>query len=250
MPPIVRRRPGGSPGQLIVIVLLVVIALYAFAGNGAPAALADAALRLAILFPALIISLSFHEFAHAWVADRLGDSTARNMGRLTLDPRAHLDPLGTFVLILTVILRFGIGWAKPVPVNPWRLRTGPRTGMAIVAVAGPIANLLLAFVALQLGNSLGLSGFVDDLLASFAATNITLAVFNMLPIPPLDGYRVLLGILPGPAASSFASIEPYGPMILLLVVFMGQGLLGAILRVVGGPIFRILAVPIFGLLSG
>src|SRR5919204_4095956 len=177
MPPIVRRRPGGSPGQLIVIVLLVVIALYAFAGNGAPAALADAALRLAILFPALIISLSFHEFAHAWVADRLGDSTARNMGRLTLDPRAHLDPLGTFVLILTVILRFGIGWAKPVPVNPWRLRTGPRTGMAIVAVARPIANLLLALVAIRVAKLLTGESVPDeaiDLLALFAQLNVTL----------------------------------------------------------------------------
>jgi Zn-dependent protease len=131
--------------------------------------------------------------------------------------------------------------------------------MALVALAGPIANLLIAFLALQLVgplDSAGASSTLLDLLAtdrqgrSLASINVVLAVFNMLPIPPLDGYRVLLGLLPGPAANSFASIEPYGPMILLLVVFMGQGLLGAILGAVGGPIFRILAVPIFGVLSG
>jgi Zn-dependent protease len=200
----------------------------------------------------LIISLSFHEFAHAWIATKLGDDTAWRQGRLTLDPRAHLDPLGTFMLILTVILGFGIGWAKPVPVNPWRLRIGPRAGMAVVAVAGPIANLLIAFVALQVVRPLGGAGVPEDLLdllVALASLNVVLAVFNMLPIPPLDGYRVLLGLLPAPAANSFASIEPYGPMILLLVIFMGRGLLAGIINLVGGPLLSVLSAPILGVLG-
>ncbi|HEY3079581.1 MAG TPA: site-2 protease family protein, partial [Chloroflexota bacterium] len=185
MPPIIRQGPGGSPVRLILIALLVLLALIYYSGGGGnPAGLFRAAWSLAFLLPALIISLSFHEFAHAWVASQLGDDTARHQGRLTLDPRAHLDPLGTFMLIITVLLGFGIGWAKPVPINPWRLRIGPRAGMALVAVAGPIANLLIAFVALQLVGLLGGSGIPRDLLTLLtllARLNIVLAVFNMLP---------------------------------------------------------------------
>jgi Zn-dependent protease len=235
-----------------MIALLVALALIAYSGGGSLSGMFRAAWSLAFLFPALIISLSFHEFAHAWSAWKLGDDTAARQGRLTLDPRAHLDPLGTFMLILTVILGFGIGWARPVPVNPWRLRVGPRAGMALVAVGGPIANLLIAFVALQVVGLLDrptIPGEALDLLVELARLNVILAVFNMLPIPPLDGYRVLLGLLPAPAANSFASIEPYGPMILLMVIFIGQGLLSGVLGAVGGPIFRTLAVPIFGLLG-
>ncbi|HEY3079399.1 MAG TPA: site-2 protease family protein, partial [Chloroflexota bacterium] len=219
---------------------------------GNPAGLFRAAWSLAFLLPALIISLSFHELAHAWTASKLGDDTAARQGRLTIDPRAHLDPLGTFMLILTVILGFGIGWAKPVPVNPWKLRIGPRAGMAVVAIAGPIANLLIAFVALQLLRPLDGAGTPNEFLSmigKLASLNIVLAVFNMLPIPPLDGYRVLLGVLPGPAANSFASIEPYGPMILLMVIFIGRGLLFGIINLVGGPLLHALSVPILGVLG-
>jgi Zn-dependent protease len=244
-----RQGRGGSPLRWILIAALVVLALVVYSNTGEPGALFRAAQELAVLFPALIISLSFHEFAHAWSAWKLGDDTAMRQGRLTLDPREHLDPLGTFMLILTVILGFGIGWAKPVPVNPWRLRVGPRGGMALVAVAGPIANLLIAFAALQFAQALFGPGLPRELLVQLAFLNIMLAVFNMLPLPPLDGYRVLLGLLPPPAANSFASIEPYGPMILLLVIFMGRGLLSGILSAVGGPIFRMLQVPILGLLG-
>jgi Zn-dependent protease len=240
LPPILRRGPGGgSPGSLILIAVIVLIALIAYGGEGSPGAIFTAARDLAFLFPALILSLSVHELAHAWVANSLGDDTARLQGRLTLDPRSHLDPLGTFMLILTVIIGFGIGWAKPVPVNPWKLKIGPRIGMAVVSIAGPISNIVIAFAAVQAAQALQLPEIPRDvvgLLVTLAGLNIGLAVFNMLPLPPLDGYRVLLGLLPGPAADSFSRIEPYGPMILLFVVFMGGGFIGRIIGAVARPL--------------
>jgi Zn-dependent protease len=238
-----RRGFPGSPGQILIVLVLVVAVLIMYRGSADPSGLARAARDLAFLFPALILSLSVHELAHAWVAYLLGDTTAKSQGRLTLDPRAHLDPMGTLMLILTVIIGFGIGWARPVPVNPWRLRIGPRFGMAVVGIAGPVANVLIAFVAIQLFHALGRSGLpvdVVDLLARLAVLNVFLAVFNMIPIPPLDGYRVLLGILPGPVANTFAQIEPYGPMILLLVVFMGQGLVRLVVFGLSRPILTII----------
>lgn len=237
-----RGGPGGrSPGSLILIAVIVVVALIAYGGDQSLGGLFTAARDLAFLFPALILSLSVHELAHAWVANALGDDTAKHQGRLTLDPRAHLDPLGTFMLILTVIIGFGIGWAKPVPVNPWRLSIGPRIGMAVVSIAGPLSNLVIAFVAVQAAQALQIPSIPEDvvgLLVTLARLNIGLAVFNMLPLPPLDGYRVLLGLLPGPAADSFARIEPYGPMILLFVVFIGGGFVGGIIRAISVPLMR------------
>jgi Zn-dependent protease len=235
-----RRGPDGkSPGSIILIVVIVLIALIVYGGGGSLGAIFRAARDLAFLFPALVLSLSVHELAHAWVANSLGDDTAKHQGRLTLDPRAHLDPLGTFMLIITVIIGFGIGWAKPVPVNPWRLRIGPRLGMAVVSIAGPISNLVIALAAVQLAQAIQVPEIPPDvveLLAKLAWLNIGLAVFNMLPLPPLDGYRVLLGLLPGPAADSFARIEPYGPMILLFVVFMGGGFVGRIIGAIAVPL--------------
>jgi Zn-dependent protease len=239
------RRGGFGPGQIILVLVLVLAGVMVYGRSASPSALAEAARELAILFPALILSLALHEFAHAWVAYLLGDMTARNQGRLTLDPRAHLDPMGTTMLVITLLIGIGIGWAKPVPVNPWRLSIGPRLGMAVVGLAGPVTNVLIAFVAILLraqvvgfGNPMNLG----EVLATLAVLNVGLAVFNMIPLPPLDGYRVLLGILPGPMATSLAQIEPYGPMLLLLLVFMGQGLIGAIMRAVGSPILQAMQV--------
>jgi Zn-dependent protease len=173
---------------------------------------------------ALIIAFSVHECAHAWTAYQLGDSTAKNQGRLTLDPRKHLDVLGT-VMVLTV----GFGWAKPVPVNPYNLRNGPKLGMAIVAVAGPISNLILAAIAaipLRLGMVPMLyqsSLFPDpqELFYTFVYLNIILMVFNLIPIAPLDGFNVLVGLLPYPASESLRKLAPAGPLILLLLIFFG-----------------------------
>jgi Zn-dependent protease len=239
------RRGGFGPGQIILVLVLVLAGVMIYGRSANPTALWGAARELAILFPLLILSLALHEFAHAWVAYLLGDTTARNQGRLTLDPRAHLDPLGTLMLVLTLLIGIGIGWAKPVPVNPWRLRIGPRLGMAVVGIAGPVTNVLIAFVAILLRSQISSVGNpldINNILATLAVLNVGLAVFNMIPLPPLDGYRVLLGILPGPMANSFAQIEPYGPMLLLLLVFMGQGLIGAIMRAVGSPLLQAMQI--------
>ncbi len=175
---------------------------------------------------ALLIGLTVHEYAHAWTAYRLGDPTAKLMGRLTLNPISHIDPLGAIMLLFA-----GFGWAKPVPVDGYRV--GYR-GMLKVALAGPISNVILAVVAalaLRLfllfpgGTGLMIQGLGDGLLTMliiFINLNLVLAVFNMLPIPPLDGWKVLLGLVPADTAMQMHSYEPYGPMVLLVVIVSGR----------------------------
>lgn len=182
---------------------------------------------------ALVVAFSVHEFSHAWVAFRLGDPTAKNQGRLTLDPRKHLDVLGSIM-----VLAVGFGWAKPVPVNPYNLRNGPKTGMAMVAAAGPLSNLALAIIAalvFRLGvveayYSSSVLPNPQQLLSVFIWLNVVLLFFNLLPIAPLDGFKVVAGFLPYPTANSFLKLEPIGPLILLLLVFLG------------GPIFSSLII--------
>ena len=181
------------------------------------------------LFAILILSLSVHEAAHAWTADRLGDPTARALGRLTLNPLAHIDWIGTvlFPLIAIVSGLPLLGWAKPVPVNMNRLGA-PRRDFALVAVAGPISNLVMAIAAaFVLGawtSSTG--GFVGDsrgtaLLGLAVRLNVLLAVFNLLPIPPLDGGNVLAGFVPENVARLIDQIRPYGFLILYALLFTG-----------------------------
>jgi Zn-dependent protease len=172
----------------------------------------------------LAVAFSVHEFAHAWAAYRLGDPTAKNHGRLTLDPRKHLDVLGSLM-----VLAVGFGWAKPVPVNPYNLRNGPKAGMAMVAVAGPLSNLILAIVAaipLRLGliGTYYISNYLPNpqqLFLTFVWLNVALLFFNLLPIAPLDGFKVVAGLLPYPSSESFRKLEPVGPVILLILVFLG-----------------------------
>lgn len=198
---------------------------------------------------ALLAALTVHEAAHALVADRLGDPTGRNLGRISLNPIVHLDPMGTLMILMASLLGIGIGRGKPVPVNPFNLRLGPKTGMALVAGAGPAANLLLAAsvaVVLQEGAVLGLwTGdliWLRGLLRFVAVVNVSLAIFNLIPLPPLDGFSVLMGILPTRPAYSLSRVAEYGPALLLLLVFFGGNLLGRYLSFFGTPILRALGV--------
>lgn len=175
-------------------------------------------LRLADLLPllvALVSAATVHEFAHAYVADRLGDPTPRAQGRLTLNPLAHLDLVGSLMILL-----FRFGWAKPVQINPMHFRDWRRDTI-MVAAAGPLANITLLFllgVPYKLGLlDIGGSG-LDRLLLMTIQINAMLAVFNLIPVPPLDGSKILIGLLPPAQAISYARLQPYGIFILLLLV--------------------------------
>ena len=169
--------------------------------------------------PALLITLTIHEYAHARAAVSLGDPTPRFLGRLTLNPIPHLDPIGLIMLWL-----FKFGWAKPVPVNPSNF-LNPRKGMMVVALAGPVSNILLALItaiAITLISSFRLGGEeVMKMLRWIYMYNIIFAIFNLLPIPPLDGGKVVASLLPPRYAHVYESIEPYGTWILMGLVWMG-----------------------------
>lgn len=177
------------------------------------------------LFVMLLVSLSVHEAAHAWTADRLGDPTARMLGRITLNPMAHIDWIGTVLFPLIALLsNFPLlGWAKPVPVNVRNLRA-PRRDFAIVAAAGPASNLVLATLGAAalgvLGNAL--SGRAVDLIGRFVLTNAVLAVFNMIPVPPLDGGNVAAGLLPRELARLIDLLRPWGFLILYALLLTNQ----------------------------
>ena len=182
---------------------------------------------------ALIPAFTIHEFAHAFMAYQLGDSTAKDLGRLTLNPLKHLDVLGTLMVFVV-----GFGWAKPVPVNPYALRGG-RKGMALVAVVGPLSNLALAAVVSFIWQVSGFVGgeIVANTLLVFIYLNIALLFFNLIPIPPLDGFRVLLGILPENLAQQWARVGQVGPLLLFGLILIGNFIPGIDIlgRVVVGP---------------
>lgn len=194
---------------------------------------------LIIFIPAILIALSFHEFAHGFVAYRLGDPTPKIQGRLTLNPMKHLDPIGTLLLIVA-----HFGWAKPVQVNPYYFEGDRRRGMMIVSLAGPFANVVLAylgalFLGLMLKEILPYNGLVAQFLQDLVQINLILAAFNLIPVPPLDGSKILAGILPGETANFFYRIEQYGPLILMLLIITGTA------QMIFLPIVKLLAKMIF-----
>jgi Zn-dependent protease len=165
----------------------------------------------------LLLALPIHEFAHAYAANRLGDDTAARMGRLSLNPLRHLDPIGSLMILFV-----GFGWAKPVPVNPWRLRHGHRAGYALVAAAGPASNLALAAViavAWRIGLLQDIPAGVANFLLVFMSINVALCLFNLIPLAPLDGSSVLNGLIGEQGARVLAPLQTYGP-ILLMGLFM------------------------------
>jgi len=189
---------------------------------------------LLIQAPVILFSLSIHEFAHAYVAHLLGDDTAKRLGRLTLNPLRHLEPFGTILIFLV-----GFGWARPVPVNMLNFKN-PRRGMLLVALAGPVSNLLTAVLAgvvlrnipPEIAASGGASSIYTVCMTTIFFTiqlGVALAVFNMIPLPPLDGSRVLYGILPERYAYSYSRIEPYGIMILMFLFIFGSHVFAFIL---------------------
>jgi Zn-dependent protease len=165
----------------------------------------------------LLYSIIFHELAHGWVANRMGDSTAKLLGRLSLNPLQHLDPIGTLMLFI-----FGFGWAKPVPVNFTNLRDR-RKGLIFVSSAGVIANIILAFLALFFYRLLSPapSGILSTLLYFFAQINIILASFNLIPIPPLDGSKILMGFTSARFQYYLLRIEPFGLIIIIGLLYLG-----------------------------
>ena len=193
---------------------------------------------IVLLIPALVFSLSFHEFSHAWMAYRLGDSTAARMGRLTLNPMSHLDPIGSLALIF-----MGFGWAKPVPVDARYLKN-PRQDMVKVAAAGPISNIILAIIGalvlrLLFGTDL-LSNSVKTFFIIFMQINITLAVFNLLPVSPLDGSQILTPFIEKQFGPDIVwKMQVYGPRVLFIIIIFSM--------VTDIHIFSFIITPIFNL---
>lgn len=176
-------------------------------------------LKLAFVF---IYAVILHEYAHGWMADKLGDPTAKNLGRLTLNPVKHVDPIGTLLLPFILVFMHSpvvFGWAKPVPVNFLGLRN-PKRDMMWVGLAGPAVNIILAVFFSQLLR-LNLSAVDQNVVQTAIVINLVLTVFNMIPIPPLDGSRLVMGILPNKMAYQYARLENYGIVIVLGLLYLG-----------------------------
>ena len=215
--------------------------------------------ELIISYMALLLAISVHECSHAWTANRLGDPTAKNLGRITLNPIAHIDLIGTVIIPLFIIIsgsNFLFGWAKPVPVNPYNLRN-QRKGNLWVSFSGPLSNMALAVIAAVFYHLFSFiprafffspeaNSILNPLMLIIILTiqlNIILAVFNLVPVFPLDGSGILMGLLPAEKAILFEKTKPYGFLILLFLLY--TGVLGTIL----GPIYyifiKLLMIPIF-----
>jgi Zn-dependent protease len=193
---------------------------------------------LPILLPVMLLSMMAHELAHAYVAYRMGDPTAKMRGRLSINPLKHLDPIGTAVFVYTILFtQFVFGWAKPVPISPYYFKNRQR-GMAIVGAAGPITNFVIAIVFIVILNVLQPDpyGWVADLFFLMFQINLVLGLFNLIPIPPLDGSRVLGAVLPRKAYEKWAALDQYGWIFFIAIIFLFNR-----------PLFRALGWAVTGL---
>lgn len=201
-------------------------------------------IELIISFAFLVVAMTTHEFAHGWVAYKLGDNTAKYSGRLTLNPLAHIDLMGTIILPLALFIatsgRFIFGAAKPVPVNYWALKN-PRRDMMLVGAAGPLSNFLFAFILVLALRFLPSTQLLDFILRNLIYINVVLGVFNLIPIPPLDGSRIISGMLPPRIENEYSKIEPYGFYIILILVWLNifqlfvLPMVNLILRIMAAP---------------
>ena len=207
----------------------------------------------------LVIAITFHEAAHGFVAHRLGDNTAWQLGRVSFNPIRHIDPFGTLILPAILLIShspFLFGYAKPVPVN-FRALRNPRIGMVLVAIAGPVTNIVLALIAAAAFHGVGLlpanaAQWLFDNLKNALVINVILAIFNMMPIPPLDGGRVAVGLLPRVLALPLARLEPFGMLILIGVLILlplvgsqfglNLDVISAILRTTTGYVIRLILI--------
>ena len=204
----------------------------------------ESPVQFVYLVISMLVALTVHELAHAYAAYQLGDDTAQRMGRLTLNPLKHLDPIGSLMILFV-----GFGWAKPVPFDPYAVTRRTKAGIMIVAAAGPISNLIMAILAsipFQTGlfdNPVAFEGalfYVRSFLATFIYLNLILLFFNLIPIAPLDGEKVLTYFLPPSGQATMARIRPYGPLLLMLLLVAGRGVFSVLIGTPVDQLFQLL----------
>ena len=222
-----RRGIGGPGGLNPLLILGLVLLAYGYIRGGLVSPVqraADDPVGFVAFIIAIVLGITVHEFMHAYTAHRLGDDTARLLGRLSLNPMAHLDPFGTLLLVLA-----GFGYGKPVPFNESRLRSA--MGVTFVALAGPLANLALAAlcaIPLRFSAASLLGGAYEEILTAIVLWNCVLAIFNLVPIPPLDGANVVYGLLPPRQQYSWRTYQQYGPFLLLFILLLAPQILSAL----------------------